>query len=176
MIAGDKLDTKENTLIFLDEIQAYPHLLTLIKFLKQENRFTYIASGSLLGVTLYQTSSIPMGSIEIMHMYPMDFEEFLIASGCGELFLTSLRKKFDAQETLDENVHNKLMDSLKKYLLAGGLPDAVKTFIETNNIIKVRTIQKEIHTYYGMDASKYDLQKKLVLLRQQGKRRSRFSD
>lgn len=165
MLAGDKLAAKENTLVFLDEIQAYPHLLTLLKFLKQDDRFTYIASGSLLGVTLYQTSSIPMGSIEIMHMYPMDFEEFLIASGYGEMALSSIKMKFKAKESLDENVHNKLMDSFKKYLLSGGLPDAVKTFIETSNIVKVRTIQNEIHNYYGMDASKYDLQKKLKIKR-----------
>lgn len=165
MLAGDKLAAKENTLVFLDEIQAYPHLLTLLKFLKQDDRFTYIASGSLLSVTLYQTSSIPMGSIEIMHMYPMDFEEFLIASGYGEMALSSIKMKFEAKESLDENVHNKLMDSFKKYLLSGGLPDAVKTFIETSNIVKVRTIQNEIHNYYGMDASKYDLQKKLKIKR-----------
>lgn len=165
MLAGDKLAAKENTLVFLDEIQAYPHLLTLLKFLKQDDRFTYIASGALLGVTLYQTSSIPMGSIEIMHMYPMDFEEFLIASGYGEMALSSIKMKFKAKESLDENVHNKLMDSFKKYLLSGGLPDAVKTFIETSNIVKVRTIQNEIHNYYGMDASKYDLQKKLKIKR-----------
>lgn len=165
MLAGDKLAAKENTLVFLDEIQAYPHLLTLLKFLKQDDRFTYIASGSLLGVTLYQTSSIPMGSIEIMHMYPMDFEEFLIASGYGEMALSSIKMKFEAKESLDENVHNKLMDSFKKYLLSGGLPDAVKTFIETSNIVKVRTIQNEIHNYYGMAASKYDLQKKLKIKR-----------
>ncbi len=165
MLAGDKLAAKENTLVFLDEIQAYPHLLTLLKFLKQDDRFTYIASGSLLGVTLYQTSSIPMGSIEIMHMYPMDFEEFLIASGYGEMALSSIKMKFEAKESLDENVHNKLMDSFKKYLLSGGLPDAVKTFIETSNIVKVRTIQNEIHNYYGMEASKYDLQKKLKIKR-----------
>lgn len=165
MLAGDKLAAKENTLVFLDEIQAYPHLLTLLKFLKQDDRFTYIASGSLLGVNLYQTSSIPMGSIEIMHMYPMDFEEFLIASGYGEMALSSIKMKFEAKESLDENVHNKLMDSFKKYLLSGGLPDAVKTFIETSNIVKVRTIQNEIHNYYGMDASKYDLQKKLKIKR-----------
>ena len=165
MLAGDKLAAKENTLVFLDEIQAYPHLLTLLKFLKQYDIFTYIASGSLLGVTLYQTSSIPMGSIEIMHMYPMDFEEFLIASGYGEMALSSIKMKFEAKESLDENVHNKLMDSFKKYLLSGGLPDAVKTFIETSNIVKVRTIQNEIHNYYGMEASKYDLQKKLKIKR-----------
>ena len=63
MLAGDKMKSKESTLIFIDEIQAYPHLLTLLKFLSQDNKFTYIASGSLLGVTLSQTTSIPMGDV-----------------------------------------------------------------------------------------------------------------
>ena len=80
---------KENTLIFLDEIQAYPHLLTLLKFLSQDGKFTFIASGSLLGVTLSQTTSIPMGSIRKVRMFPLDFEEFLYANGwrsrpCGK--------------------------------------------------------------------------------------------
>ncbi|MGM9569806.1 MAG: AAA family ATPase, partial [Phascolarctobacterium sp.] len=79
MLAGNKMQQKENTLIFLDEIQAYPHLLTLLKFLQQDGKFTYIASGSLLGVALAQTTSIPMGSIEVKHMFPLDFEEFLWA-------------------------------------------------------------------------------------------------
>lgn len=65
MIAGEKMKDKENTLIFIDEIQAYPHLLTLLKFLKQDDKFTYIASGSLLGVTLAKTTSVPIGSIEV---------------------------------------------------------------------------------------------------------------
>ena len=165
MIAGDKLKEKENTLIFLDEIQAYPHLLTLLKFLNQENRFTYIASGSLLGITLSQTSSIPMGSIEVKQMYPMDFEEFLIANNFGELAISALKEKFKKRETLEENIHNNLLGLFKKYLLSGGLPDAVKTFVETNNIVSVRTIQNQIHEYYGMDASKYDLEHKLKIKR-----------
>ncbi|MBO4629137.1 MAG: ATP-binding protein [Treponema sp.] len=165
MIAGDKLKEKENTLIFLDEIQAYPHLLTLLKFLNQENRFTYIASGSLLGITLSQTSSIPMGSIEVKQMYPMDFEEFLIANNFGELAISALKEKFNKRETLEENIHNNLLGLFKKYLLSGGLPEAVKTFVETNNIISVRTIQNQIHEYYGMDASKYDLEHKLKIKR-----------
>ena len=68
MMEGGKMKSKENTLIFIDEIQAYPHLLTLLKFLSQDDKFTYIASGSLLGVTLAQTSSIPMGSIRKIRM------------------------------------------------------------------------------------------------------------
>jgi predicted AAA+ superfamily ATPase len=165
MIAGNKLKDKENTLIFLDEIQAYPHLLTLLKFLNQDNRFTYIASGSLLGVTLSQTSSIPMGSIEVKHMFPMDFEEFLIANNFGEQAISTLKGKIKNRETLEENIHNNLLGLFKKYLLSGGLPDAVKTFIETNNIVSVRTIQNQIHEYYGMDASKYDLEHKLKIKR-----------
>ena len=165
IIAGNKLKDKENTLVFLDEIQAYPHLLTLLKFLNQDNRFTYICSGSLLGITLSQTSSIPMGSIEVKHMYPMDFEEFLIANNFGEFAISTLKDKFKKQECLEENIHNNLLGLFKKYLLSGGLPDAVKTFIETNNIVEVRTIQNQIHEYYGMDASKYDLEHKLKIKR-----------
>ena len=74
MLAGKQMKEKENTLIFIDEIQAYPHLLTLLKFLSQDNKYTYIASRSLLGVTLSQTTSIPMGSIRKIRMFPLDFE------------------------------------------------------------------------------------------------------
>ena len=120
MLFGEKMKEKENTLIFIDEIQAYPHLLTLLKFLSQDNRFTYIASGSLLGVTLSQTTSIPMGSIRKVRMFPLDFEEFLYANGMNELVITSMQKKFERLEALDEAMHNKMMDMFRKYLLVGG--------------------------------------------------------
>ncbi len=165
MVAGDKLKNKADTLVFLDEIQVYPHLLTLLKFLRQDDRFTYIASGSLLGVTLSLTSSIPMGSMEIRHMYPMDFEEYLIATGFGELALKTLRRKFNERKPLDEAMHNRMMDLFRKYLLSGGLPDAVKAFIETKNIVTVRGIQSDIHDYYAADASKYDTEHRLEIRR-----------
>ena len=165
MVAGDKLKNKADTLVFLDEIQVYPHLLTLLKFLRQDDRFTYIASGSLLGVTLSLTSSIPMGSMEIRHMYPMDFEEYLIATGFGELALKTPRKKFDEKKPLEEAMHNRMMDLFRKYLLSGGLPDAVKAFIETKNIVTVRGIQSDIHDYYAADASKYDTEHRLEIRR-----------
>ncbi|MFQ9799857.1 MAG: AAA family ATPase [Clostridia bacterium] len=129
MLAGSKMKDKENTLIFLDEIQAYPHLLTLLKFLSQDNRFTYIASGSLLGVTLSQTTSIPMGSIRKVRMFPLDFEEFLYANGMNEIAISSMRKKFERLEALDESMHNKMMDLFRKYLLVGGLPDAINSYL-----------------------------------------------
>ena len=165
MIAGDKMKEKENTLIFIDEIQAYPHLLTLLKFLSQDNKFNYVASGSLLGVTLSETTSIPMGSIRKVRMFPLDFEEFLYANGMNDLVISSMRKKFERLEALEESMHNKMMDLFRKYLLVGGLPDAVNAYLETKNIQRVREIQTEIHDYYATDASKYDTEKKLNIRR-----------
>lgn len=155
-VAGDKMKEKQNTLVFIDEIQAYDHLLTLLKFLREDNKFTYICSGSLLGVTLKTTSSIPLGSIEIKHMYPLDFEEFLIANGVGELVLSTMRKKFASREAMPDAIHNKLLDLFKKYLLVGGLPDAVNEFLATKNIMTIRTIQNEIHHLYGVDVARYE--------------------
>ena len=155
-VAGDKMKGKEDTLVFIDEIQAYDHLLTLLKFLQEDDKFTYICSGSLLGATLKTTSSIPLGSIEIKHMYPLDFEEFLIANGVGKLVLDTVRKNFAARASMPDAIHNKLLDLFKKYLLVGGLPDAVNEFLATKNIANIRTIQHEIHHLYGVDAARYE--------------------
>lgn len=165
MLAGNKMKEKENTLIFIDEIQAYPHLLTLLKFLAQENKYSYIASGSLLGVTLSQTTSIPMGSIRKIRMFPLDFEEFLYANGMNEIVISSMRKKFERLEPIDEAMHDKIMDLFRKYLLVGGMPDAVNAYLAEKNIHLVREIQNEIHDYYAADASKYDEEKKLKIRR-----------
>lgn len=158
VVAGDKMKERENTLVFIDEIQAYDHLLTLVKFLMQERRFTYIASGSLLGVTLKNTQSIPIGSLDVCHMYPMDFEEFLYANGVGEVAIEAMRESFDKQEALSEAMHNKIMDLFKKYLLVGGLPKAVERFVESRNVVEFRSIQREAHELYGVDASKYEVE------------------
>ena len=165
MTAGNKMKAKENTLIFIDEIQVYPQLLTLLKFLSQDNKYTFIASGSLLGVTLSQTTSIPMGSIRKVRMFPLDFEEFLYANGLNEVAIQVMRGKFERLEELDEPMHNKMMDLFKKYLLVGGLPDAVNSYLSEKNIQSVREIQKEIHDYYAADASKYDEERKLMIRR-----------
>ncbi len=155
-VAGDRMKDKASTLVFIDEIQAYDHLLTLLKFLREDDRFTYICSGSLLGVTLKSTSSVPLGSIEIKHMYPLDFEEFLIANGVGELVLDTMRRKFEARESMPDAIHNRLIDLFRKYLLVGGLPDAVNEFVTTKNIAAIRTIQNEIRHLYGVDVARYE--------------------
>lgn len=156
VVAGDKMKERENTLVFIDEIQAYDHLLTLVKFLMQENRFTYIASGSLLGITLKNTQSVPMGSLDVEHMYPMDFEEFLIANNVGNIAIESMRENFNNHEGLSETMHNKMMDLFKKYLIVGGLPKAVETFIESRNVVGIRSVQNEVHDLYEVDCTKYE--------------------
>lgn len=165
MVAGDKMKDKDNTLIFIDEIQQYPQFLTILKFLKQDDKFTYICSGSLLGVTLSKTTSIPIGSIDVVHMFPLDFEEFLLANGFNSYAINSLKAKFEKLESLEETTHNKVLDLFKKYLLIGGLPDAVNSFIDKKNIVEVRKIQSDIYDYYGDDASKYDKEHKLKIKR-----------
>ncbi len=165
MVAGEKMKKKDNTLVFIDEIQQYPQFLTMLKFLKQDDKFTYICSGSLLGVTLAKTSSIPIGSIDVVHMYPLDFEEFLLANGFNEYAINSLKLKFEKLESLELNTHNKVLDLFKKYLLIGGFPDAINSFIDKRNIVEVRKIQRDIFDYYGDDASKYDKEHKLKIKR-----------
>ena len=156
VIAGDKMKERENTLVFIDEIQAYDHLLTLVKFLMQEHRFTYIASGSLLGITLRNTQSVPMGSLDVEHMYPMDFEEFLIANNVGETAIGAMRDSFESNEGLPEALHYKMLDLFKKYLIVGGLPKAVETFVESRNVVEIRSVQNEVHDLYEVDCTKYE--------------------
>ncbi|MCQ2606660.1 MAG: AAA family ATPase [Bacteroidales bacterium] len=158
---GKKLGNREDTLVFLDEIQVYPHLLTLLKFLNQDAKYTYICSGSLLGVTLARAVSIPIGSTRTIRMFPLDFEEFLWANGFSNETIDVLRNKYLSQETLDEGMHGKLLSLFKRYLLCGGLPAAVSEFVNTMNISMVRDIQNSIYEYYGLDTLKYDKENKL---------------
>lgn len=166
-MAGNTMGARTDTLVFIDEIQAYPQLLTLAKFLVADGRFTYIASGSMLGVTLQQTQSIPMGSIKRLHMYPLDFEEFLMANNVGSTVINALRQNMVEQISTTESIHNKIMDLFRKYLLVGGMPECVDSFVKENNIIRVRQIQTEIHDLYMRDAAKYEIEngKKLKIRR-----------
>lgn len=166
MLAGGKLGNRDNTIIFLDEIQEYPQLITLLKFLRQDNRFTYIASGSLLGVTLSdEVVSLPIGSVELLDMYPLDFEEFLMANGFGSLALSTMMECFKKEQSLAENIHNRVMELFKLYLIVGGMPDAVTEYIESKNVVKIRRIHSSIHELYGHDAAKYDNEHRLKIRR-----------
>lgn len=158
---GDKTDT----LIFLDEIQSYPHLMTMLKFLNEEGKYRYIASGSQLGVALSQTPSVPIGSITIKQMYPLDFEEFLWATGIGKEWIEHIRESFLKEESLDKSTHELLLKRFQYYLLIGGLPEAVNKYLEDRNMGRVRTVHKDIHELYRIDASQYDEEHKLKIRR-----------
>jgi len=158
-----RLGNADNTLVFLDEIQSYPHILTMLKFLNQENRYRFIASGSQLGIALSQTPSVPIGSIEIKQMYSLDFEEFLWATGTSRQWIENIREKFKTKESLDENTHNLMLKRFMYYLLIGGLPDAVNRYLEDRNMLRVRTVHKDIFDLYRIDASQYDQENKLKI-------------
>jgi hypothetical protein len=159
------LGDKSDTLIFLDEIQSYPHLLTMLKFLNQESRYRYIASGSQLGIALSQTTSVPLGSVTIDTMYPLDFEEFLWATGVGKEWIEEVRNRFVRRETLEENLHNILLKRFQYYLLIGGMPEAVNKYLDDRNMVRVRETHRDIHNLYRIDASQYDEEHKLMIRR-----------
>lgn len=165
VVAGEKMFTRDNTIIFIDEIQEYPQLLTLLKPLSEDNKYRYICSESALGVSLINTTLIPIGTIIEKKMYPMDFEEFLLANSIGQNVINHLKQCYQEKKSIELSLHNKILQLFKTYLIVGGMPDAIKTYIETKNIIKVREIQQNIINYYGIDASKYDIEHKLKIKR-----------
>ncbi|MDE6521815.1 MAG: AAA family ATPase [Muribaculaceae bacterium] len=161
--SSEPLGDFSDTLIFLDEIQEYPHLLTLLKFLREDRRYRYVASGSLLGVTLKKSNSIPLGSIDIINMYPLDFEEFMIANNIGQAVIDLLRESFHNLNTISEGIHDRIMDLYKRYLLVGGLPEAVNKYLGSHDLIQVRAIQQTISDLYKIDAAKYDKEHSLKI-------------
>lgn len=156
MVAGSRLDRYDNTLVFIDEIQHYPQFLTMLKFLREEHRYRFICSGSLLGIALKGTVSVPVGSVIPKKMYQLDFEEFLIANDFGKEAIEYLRKSFEQKRSLAPEVHDKVLGLFRRYLLVGGMPDAVNEYLATHNIVKVREIQEAIIVLYGIDASRYE--------------------
>lgn len=157
------LGDKSDTLVFLDEIQSYPHILTMLKFLNQEAKYRFIASGSQLGVVLSETPSVPLGSVTIAQMYPLDFEEFLWATGVGKDWIDHLRSRFEHEETLDENTHNILMKRFLYYLLVGGMPEAINNYLKDRNMVRVRQTHNDIYKLYRIDASQYDEEHRLII-------------
>ena len=156
---GDKMDT----LVFLDEIQSYPHLMTMLKFLNQESRYRFIASGSQLGVALSETPSVPLGSVTIEQMYPLDFEEFLWATGISKEWIENIRVFFIHEKPLDERTHHLLLKRFQYYLLVGGLPEAINQYLADRNMARVRQTHRDIHNLYRIDASQYDKEHKLKI-------------
>ena len=147
-----------DTLIFFDEIQyaKKADLITLSKFLVQKGKYRYIFSGSMLGVSLNEnTTSWPTGYMEEFSMYPLDFEEFLRAVGLGEELFPYLRDCFEKERQVDKQIHESLIDAFYKYLLIGGMPEAVQQFIAYNDMNRVNEVHAKIDDYYKKDITKY---------------------
>lgn len=143
------------TLIFLDEIQECPNARTAIKFLVDDNRFDYIESGSLLGVNYKSVPSYPVGYEEVFQMYPMDFEEFCVANGLQKDVLEYLQDCYAAKKAVSASVHKTLLDLFKYYVIVGGMPAVVQSFIDAHDIGHVIELQKDIILQYRQDISQY---------------------
>lgn len=154
------------TLIFLDEIQYAKNcdLITLAKFLVENGKFRYIFSGSMLGVELNNIASWPTGYMREMRMFPLDFEEFLWSVGLKQSVIDHLADCFAQEKPVDTQIHERLIDSFYKYLLIGGMPEAVQTFVFTNDLKKVNEVQQKIDQYYRKDIVQYAPQQQKVHL------------
>ena len=160
---SNKAMKKGETVVFLDEVQVCSNIITTIKFLVEDGSFRYILSGSLLGTELKDITSIPVGYMEQLQMYPLDFEEFLIANNLNTNIIERVKSCFDNLTPVDNIVHQKLLDMFHLYLIVGGMPAVVKKYIETNNLKDVTNEQNNINRLYRQDISKYDEKNKLYI-------------
>ena len=144
------------TLIFFDEVQECPEIVTAIKFLVDEGSYRYVLSGSLLGVELNNLRSVPVGYLSVKEMHPLDFEEFAEAVGMSVEVMSHLRSCFDAKQPVDMVIHDKMLELLRLYLVVGGLPAVVDKYLKTNNLQIVNQEQEHIVNLYRKDIAKYD--------------------
>lgn len=143
------------TLIFLDEVQACPNVITMIKFLCERQDYDYVLSGSMLGVEMKNVRSLPVGYLMTMTMHPLDFEEFTWAAGVGGEVWDAVRRAYSQGEAVDDYVHRRLLQLFHQYLICGGMPDVVQTYFDTNDIQRTRALQGGIARMYREDISKY---------------------
>lgn len=145
------------TVLVLDEIQECPEARTALKFFQIDGRYDVIGTGSLLGVKGYgkEPKSIPVGSETVMDMYPLDFEEFLWANGITDPVIGMLKKCLDGEAPVPEALHNRMKQLLLQYVVVGGMPDVVQTFVNTKQMNDVLRIQRDIVRSYEDDMVKY---------------------
>ena len=152
---------KGETLVFFDEVQQCPDIVTAIKFLVEEGSYRYILSGSLLGVRLKDLRSEPVGYMGVKDMFALDFEEFISGLGINDSIIASLRESWRTRMAVDAFVHEKIMELFRLYLIVGGMPAAVSKYIESNNLQEVMAVQQDIIRLYKRDISQYDPENKL---------------
>ena len=151
-------------MIFLDEVQKCKEALTYIKFLVKDGRYKYILSGSLLGVELNNLRSAPVGSVHSLEMYPMDFEEFLMNNGASKHLIDEVKKCFEEKKTVDDYLHNKFLEMFRRYMVVGGMPQAVQEYVDSKDLIKIKKIHNSIIKQYIIDFTQYEKNYKLKLI------------
>ena len=144
-----------DTLILFDEIQECPNARTAIKFLVEDGRFDYVETGSLLGVKNKAVRSLPVGFEETYTMYPMDFEEFMMANGVQQSTIDGLRKAYEDRKPVSELIHSTMNKLFYSYIIVGGMPKVVQTYVESHDIGRVIKEQNDIINLYRQDISKY---------------------
>lgn len=154
---------KSDTLIFFDEVQICPEVITYIKFLVDEGSYNYILSGSLLGIEINDLRSVPVGYLTIKRMFPLTFREFALNLGLNSSILENLETSFKEKKPVDDFIHKKMMELFRVYLVVGGMPAAVNRYIETNNLNEVIDIQNQIVNLYKKDITQYDKNNKLAI-------------
>lgn len=154
----------EKTIFFFDEIQRYKEIVTRIKFLVEDKRFRYILSGSLLGVEIVNLKSAPVGYLQTLQMYPLDFEEFLQIFNVDEAVIEKLRSAFMARQLVDEVIHSKIMDMFQLYLIIGGMPAAVEKYRTTGNIDDVIDEHRAIIEQYKLDFTQYEEENRKLMI------------
>lgn len=157
LLGSEAVFESGQTVIVLDEIQECPEARTALKFFRIDGRYDVIGTGSLLGVKGYgkEPKSIPVGSETVIDMYPLDFEEFLWANGITEPVIGMLKQCLEEETPVPEALHNRMKQLLLQYVVVGGMPDAVQTFVDTKQMDEVLRIQRDIVRSYEDDMVKY---------------------
>ena len=143
------------TMIFLDEIQECQEAITSLKFWALDNRFDVIASGSLLGIDYKRASSYPVGYVDYLKMYGIDFEEFLWGMGISEDMIMNLCGYLDSKTAIPEAIHSQMMKYFRQYVAIGGMPEAVQKYIDTKDFREVDRIQRSLLQGYQYDIAHY---------------------
>lgn len=144
--------TPGDTLIILDEVQDIPEAIESLKyFCEQAPQYHIAVAGSLLGISLHESVSYPVGKVDEIRVYPMNFEEFLLAKGDVEIYKAVVSKDYDTTNI----IHEKLVDLLRQYYYVGGMPEVVQKYIDTGALQSVRHIQNRILSGYDIDFSKH---------------------
>ena len=151
----DKKIIPGKTLIFLDEIQECQEAITSLKFWAIDNRYDVIVSGSLLGIDYKRASSYPVGYVDYLRMYGVDFEEFLWGMGISEDMTGNLYKFLHSKTVISEAINSQMMNYYRLYIAIGGMPEAVQKYIDTKDFREVDQIQRSLLQGYQYDIAHY---------------------